>query len=106
MRWQSQTAFAEEITSPTESSHGKARKENRDAFIQRQQSQPVKLSPAAFALKHRLGLQDALSDALFLQALTHKSFEHGWVATNERLAYLGISFSLFTIPEVIKKKKK
>lgn len=93
-RWQSQTALAEE---PAAEKPNTPPKEGRDAFIQRQRRSKVTLSPAAFALKHRLGVQDALSDELFLQALTHKSFEHGWVPSNERLAFLGTFFQAHSI---------
>ncbi|KAI9594207.1 ribonuclease III domain-containing protein [Syncephalis fuscata] len=46
------------------------------------------ISPALFSFAARLGLGD-IDPQVLLQAVTHKSFAHGRVATNERLEFLG-----------------
>ncbi|ORZ33573.1 ribonuclease III domain-containing protein [Catenaria anguillulae PL171] len=51
-------------------------------------STPAKLSAAQNAFVARSGLAFSSPDTL-LQALTHKTFEHGKVPTNERLEFLG-----------------
>ncbi|RKP07928.1 ribonuclease III domain-containing protein [Thamnocephalis sphaerospora] len=58
------------------------------------------MSPALSAFATRVGLGNT-DPAVLLQAVTHKSFKHGSVATSERLEYLGDkAIGLFVLEHV------
>lgn len=47
-----------------------------------------------------LGGNPGISEEIKLQAVTHKSFDHGWQPYNEKLAFFGECFFYITLTEV------